>query len=221
MCVSEQCGIDGGNYVTDDLNKLLLREIDHRAKNSFQLAMTLLRLQAARSESIETKRALTAAGARLGAICHSHARLHASCDLITVPVHLLLSDVCLSLLDGFDLVGGLRLRLDLEPIEAPAPLANAVGMIASEAVMNSLKYAFDGRDSGLIEVGFHHVSADRVVLTVSDDGAGPSADHRGLGLELMERLARQYRGGLQVSRSAAGGYRLAAELAVGRDRGES
>lgn len=88
----------------------------------------------------------------------------------------------------------------LKPDQA-IPLA----LIANEAMINALKYAFPDGRSGRIVVSFREISHKVLRMSISDDGIGMPDERRtgSLGLTLMELLAEQIDGGLTV-RSGTG-----------------
>jgi two-component sensor histidine kinase len=58
----------------------------------------------------------------------------------------------------------------------PGDAVESITLIANELVTNAAKYAFAGRESGKIELGFRQEGAGWR-LWVSDDGPGLPADH--------------------------------------------
>ena len=73
---------------------LLVREADHRIKNSLQLVTSLLRLQIGRSEDQAIKTALLSAVARVDAVADAHLALQVSSDLRTIEVNQMCEDLC-------------------------------------------------------------------------------------------------------------------------------
>jgi two-component sensor histidine kinase len=94
-----------------------------------------------------------------------------------------------------------RIDLQVEPIEVPVDKAVPLSLIASELVLNSLKHAFRGRREGTLTVRLAHENGT-CRLFVGDDGPGmqpPDPNHAGVGLQLIEGLARQIKGRREVS----------------------
>jgi two-component sensor histidine kinase len=74
--------------------------------------------------------------------------------------------------------------------------------VVNEIVTNSLKYAFDGRTKGVIQVAASK-TGNRVCITLGDDGIGlpPSVDpedSEGLGLVLIKALVEQIDGTVRI-----------------------
>ncbi len=74
--------------------RTLVREADHRIKNSLQLVASLLTLQRSRLKLPEAVAALDQAIARVFAIAESHRALHQSTDFRTVVLGRVLADIC-------------------------------------------------------------------------------------------------------------------------------
>ncbi len=81
--------------------------------------------------------------------------------------------------------------------------------IAQEAVRNAVKHAKASRVSVQIQGG-----ADRIVLTVTDDGCGPpeATKSRGMGLSIMAHRARSIGGTLTIVRAEGGGTVVRCEV---------
>src|SRR6185312_10131951 len=74
--------------------ELLLREADHRIKNSLQLVVSLLSMQRSRLPDNETAAAIDDAIGRVRAVAEAHRALHQSRDLRTVSFDQMLRDLC-------------------------------------------------------------------------------------------------------------------------------
>ena len=101
------------------------------------------------------------------------------------------------------------LEVDVEPgARLPADKVSAFGLIATELMMNALKHASpDGRQCR-VAVSFRELGG-LLRLTVADDGVGlppevgqPKAS--GLGTKLINSLAVQLRGSVEVNRTPPG-----------------
>ena len=106
---------------------------------------------------------------------------------------------------------GIRLSLQIEPLEVPMETATRVGLVLSELLTNAFQHAFDRIDTGLIEVRMSQLSAGGLRLIVSDDGVGiPSdmdwPDPRTLGGRIVSGLIEGLEGTLHLGRGAAGSF---------------
>jgi two-component sensor histidine kinase len=83
----------------------------------------------------------------------------------------------------------------------------SLGLIVTELVINALKHAFPGQRPGRIAVTYRS-DGGKWSLLVSDDGIGmPTAEHEGrpgLGTGIVEALARQLGGDIEVHDGSPG-----------------
>jgi two-component sensor histidine kinase len=174
----------------DDLS-LALREIDHRTKNNFQLAVGLLEIQGRNAGDPALRSALNRAASRLQAIGSAYRNLAiSSADLTAIRLHDYLEDMCDRLREGL-LSPAIVLKLAIDPVTVPHDMAIRIGLIVNELVTNAAKHAFpDG--IGVISITLED-GGNFMTLTVDDDGKGfdPAQVASGLGTRLIAMLVRQ------------------------------
>ena len=106
---------------------------------------------------------------------------------------------------------GVRLSLQIEPLEVPIEIATRVGLVLSELMTNAFQHAFDRIDTGLVEVRMSRLSAGGLRLIVSDDGVGiPKEklwpDPSTVGGRIVSGLIEGLEGTLHLGRGAAGSF---------------
>ncbi|MEL6617578.1 MAG: PAS domain-containing protein [Pseudomonadota bacterium] len=106
---------------------------------------------------------------------------------------------------------GIRLSLQIEPLEVPIETATRVGLVLSELLTNAFQHAFDRIDMGLVEVRMSQLSAGGLRLIVSDDGIGipPNMkwpDTSNVGGRIVSGLIEGLEGTLHLGRGAAGSF---------------
>jgi PAS domain S-box-containing protein len=187
---------------------LLIREIDHRVKNSLAMVSTLLRLQAGAAPNGEVSRELKKAAERIITIAGVHDRLYRDRNVGQIEFHTYLGSLC----------EDLRRSLATEDVdfhcvsdhaELSADTATALGLCVSELVGNSIRHAFPGRKG---TVGIHFSAGSNgspSTLSVSDDGVGlPEGfgDGRqgGLGMKLIHGQVAKVGGRLDIERLQRG-----------------
>ncbi len=204
---------------------LLMREVNHRIKNSLQVVSSLLSLQGQAVGDSRLRAHLDEAGRRVQAISDIHRLLYRIDDVRFIPFHDYLSALCRdlersALSDG----GAWRLELAVEPVDVPTDQAVPLGLIANELVMNAIKHAYpNGAPNGdgqPIAVGLTRDEAGTIQLTVSDSGVGLPFEFdwrrsRSLGMRLIHALSSQLGATLAVD-PADPGTRFAVRMPLAR-----
>jgi two-component sensor histidine kinase len=188
-----------------DEKVLLMREMNHRIKNNLGLVAAMLSLQGRRFADQGVRDELNNAVARIHNLAMVHDRLQlfsASTTTIDAGPHFRdLSTLWQSLLPmGVELTTACSGAIGGDDLEA-------LTLVTNELVTNAAKYAFSGRPSGKIEVGYRQEGAGWQ-LWVKDDGTGlPSENKQGrgnsFGTQLVTILAERVHA--QVSVKSEGG----------------
>ena len=181
-------------------NDVLLREVDHRAKNSLAIASSLLFAQAYRQADPEVRALFLDTQERLGAMAHAHNLLSKSRDPRRIGLAPYLRDLCASLMTATGKDAGIRIEVQAdEDIHILADQAIALGLVVNELVTNAVKHAFPSNPAGHIAVAARRSHADRVTVRVCDDGVGMSAGREGaLGYGIVRALVSQIDGEIDV-----------------------
>jgi two-component sensor histidine kinase len=187
--------------------ELLLKEVNHRVKNSLQLVASLLGLQRARIKDPEARRQFDEAGRRINTVAKIHQRLYRDENVDRVAFDKFLHELC----DELNSIGGSDHKATIVceasschlPTEDVIPLA----LIVNELVTNALKYSYP-EGSGVIRVDCR-AQDHGLELSVSDAGARlpddfDPAKSQGLGMKMITALTKQLRASFDVSQSAAG-----------------
>jgi two-component sensor histidine kinase len=187
--------------------ELLMREADHRIKNSLQLVVSLLHLQAHRLDNADAKAALRGAMARIGAIADAHVAFQESQSFDTIAVDRMLGELCqrLGALDP-----AITMRFDpAETIALVSDQAIPLGLMVSELVTNALRHAFPQGAGGLIRVAARRVPG-AILVEVADDGRGlPDATRRrGLGTTIIDALRAKTGAAVAIDSAPGAGTRV-------------
>lgn len=180
--------------------EILLKEVHHRVKNNLQVISSILNLQNERVTDERVKAILNDTRSRVKSIALVHERLYQSSDLVNIDfdeyVKVLVSDLFQSY--GVD-PERIKLTIEAEPASFDVDRMVNCGLIVSELVSNSLKYAFPENRTGEIKIQLK-VSQDNIVhLLVADNGIGANIEalsekSKSLGLVLVRGLARELGG---------------------------
>lgn len=178
---------------------VMLKEIHHRVKNNLQIISSLLNLQ---SENIEDPKVLALFDEcrhRINSMALIHARMYQSNTLVSIDIREYINELIRSLLDVYDLKKKIKLRTEIESHTFSIDTLVPLGLILSEIVTNAMKYAFVGREEGVIFVSLRKTSGFHYELVVSDNGVGlphnlDTVNPKTLGLQLIRILADQVDG---------------------------
>lgn len=174
------------------------RESHHRVKNTLQMSIALLSMQARTSLVPEVKATLKVASDRLAALSAVHELLYSEPeDSQTIKVQPLLNLLAMSLKDGFSGDAGTRieLRMSAEDLVLTADQAIPLALIANEAISNCYKHGFPDSATGFVTVSLI-AEEGGLVLRVADNGKGmsPTGRRDALGLTLMGTFTDQLKG---------------------------
>ncbi len=166
-----------------------LLELQHRARNDFQLIMSLLMLQKRQQRDPDARRGLVHVMDRIAAIGMAHDQLTDDGAHGSVELSDYLRALCGSLGQRRE---GIAVSAELTPAAMPHERAVPLGLIVNELVTNALKHAFPDGRTGTVTVSFHADADGEATLGVRDDGVGMGPPRPGsLGTELVRRLVAQ------------------------------
>lgn len=153
--------------------EVLLKEIHHRVKNNLQVISSLLGLQSLSIKDEAAKNAIQEGRSRVHSMSLIHQNLYNKDNLSGIVMAPYIKKLCNDLVNTYQ-VGDVNITVyeDVQSdlmldVETVVPL----GLIINELVTNSMKYAFDNRDNGLISVTLKE-DGKQLSLSVSDNGSG-------------------------------------------------
>jgi len=182
----------------------LIYEVNHRTKNTLQIASNLLTMQARASSLAQVREALLDNAARLHVLARVHELLYANASSTqSVSMLQLLESLGSALEQSFGRTHPhVALDIECDQMELPAQSAVALALFANEAMTNAYKHAFSNQAPGLITVAFHRTRENALSLRIEDTGSGFASpnDAEGTGLTLIRTFAAQLGGTLYVGR---------------------
>lgn len=193
--------------------KTLFAELQHRVANNLAFIVSLLSLKK-RLIAAEPAKAATVideAIARIDVIGRIHRRLYQS-ETVDLDIGDHLRGLCADLVEATG-ASNVTCTVCADPVRLDVGRLTTLSLLVTELLTNSLKYAFQGRADGRLDVELKHGDDGQLLLTVRDDGPGmpadPPADRRTLGLAIVEGLAKQLGGALTLPGPGASATRLA------------
>jgi two-component system, sensor histidine kinase PdtaS len=148
--------------------EVLLREMQHRVKNNFQLGLSSISLQKRRHQGKEVHRALDHVASRINAISLAHDQLRPRHEGQTIGLSAYIGALRSAIRQKVEEV---EIDVECDELQLSIDRALPVGLILNEAAMNSIKHAF-GSNGGRINVRLvGGVGYGEARLTVSDKDA--------------------------------------------------
>lgn len=187
--------------------ELLLKEVNHRVKNSLQLVSSLLGLQRAQIKDPEARRQFDEAGRRINTVAKIHQRLYQDEDVDCVAFDKFLKELCDELNDVASNGGEITISCDAVPSQLPTEHVIPLALIVNELVTNALKYSYP-HGNGVIRVRCEQRDTG-LVVSVADDGNKLDQDFdpaksSGLGMKMIQALAKQLRATFTLTQDATG-----------------
>jgi len=183
-----------------DRYQTLLKEITHRVKNSLQVVISMLHLQASASDDADLAEHLAEASSRVSAVGRAYERLAYDENVEKIALDAYLKDVCADAIRAsshcqLDYTADSSVRVD-------ADRAIPIALIANELITNAAKHASpEGSPPGRVLVRLSEMADARLLLSVSDNGPGLPADFdmaksKGLGMRVVTALTKQLGGNI-------------------------
>jgi PAS domain S-box-containing protein len=153
--------------------EILLRELHHRTKNNLQVISSLLDLHAINIEDKNILNIIKEVQHRIKSIALVHEKLYQAKDLSDVNFKDYITDFAHALLKSYEgIKEKISLKVDVDDIFLSLDTITPCGMIISELVSNSLKYAFPDGRKGKITIECHSTDDGEVKIRICDNGIG-------------------------------------------------
>lgn len=190
-----------------DRHQILLKEVNHRVKNSLQVVSAMLHLQASAASDPKTRESLSAASSRISTVGRAYERLAYNADYEKIDLAAYLREV---LKDLEAEISPCQIHFETSgETQLAADRSILVGLIVNELVSNAAKYAYPNMSGGEIWVEMAKMRGPAVLVSVRDEGVGmpagfdPSSSKR-LGSRLVIALSKQLGAELTQPPSASG-----------------
>jgi two-component sensor histidine kinase len=178
---------------------LLIKEVDHRIKNSLQIVSSLLHLQARTAGPAAEQ--FRRAAARVAAVAAVHRQIHKFDDVGTVELDRYLTDLCEELATA----SSNPLTIDADRLVISTDIAVPLALIMNELVTNAIQHSRAVETGGRVHLVLKNTT-ENFSIRISDPGNGPDDDAHttGLGTKIVEALARQIDATVTKGRLATG-----------------
>ena len=213
------------NEIQDSLHEkeILLQEIHHRVKNNMQIISSLLSIQTRYVDDEESINILKESQNRVKSLAMIHEKLYKSHNFNKIHLLDYIESLVWDLFYSYAIEKGrIKPILDIDDIELNIETSVPCGLIITELVSNSLKYAFPDHREGELEVSLKVID-NYYELTISDNGVGIPEDidffnTDSLGLQLVNSLTDQIDGEIYFDRSNGTKFTITFKELVYKDR---
>ena len=186
--------------------EVLLQEIHHRVKNNMQIISSLLNLQKQYVDEEEAIDVLMESQNRVKSMAMIHEKLYQSHDLTSINISDYVKSLVKDLFSSYSIPASqIKPIIEIDDVKLNIETAVPCGLIISELVSNSLKYAFPLEKKGEVSLSLKP-NGKRFELIISDNGIGFPEDidfknTESLGLQLVNSLVDQIDGEIKLDRS--------------------
>lgn len=181
--------------------EILLKEIHHRVKNNLQVINSLINIQ---SSYVEDEKALSIfeeCKNRIRTIALIHEKLYKSNDFKKINFNDYIVLLIQDLVKTYNVDKEIELKTDLQIEYFNLNTLVPLGLLLNEIVSNSLKYAFENIEKGVITITLLEKGYNQFEMVIGDNGKGyegePNKPNKAtLGLELIKILTDQLDGNI-------------------------
>lgn len=192
--------------------EVLLKEIHHRVKNNLQIISSLLELQENYvSEDATAVNVLKESQNRVLSMAMIHEMIYQSHDLNQINFSEYIISLTSYLSNSYG-KSNITTNINVEQIYLNIETSIPLGLLITEIISNSLKYAFPEAEKGNITVKLLPKVEEHEVI-ISDNGIGipPNIDFNNqstLGLRLVKSLINQLNGTIKLDRTNGTKYNI-------------
>jgi two-component sensor histidine kinase len=182
-------------------HQFLLKEMNHRVKNSLTIVGSVLHLQSNQANNDELTAYLQQAANRVTAVARAHDLLYQGSDIEWLDLGKYIESVCKDL-DASVAQCTIHCSVDMG-IEIATDRAISSALIVNELIANACKYAYPDR-SGDVWVAICRMGESGFSISVRDEGIGfgegfEPRKGKGLGMRLVSAFAQQLGGTVQIN----------------------
>ncbi|HPJ43897.1 MAG TPA: histidine kinase dimerization/phosphoacceptor domain -containing protein [Spirochaetota bacterium] len=185
--------------------ELILKEVHHRIKNNMSNIKGLLYLQAETLTDAAAIAALNDAQRRIESMMLLYDKLYRSDGFQELPVNEYLPVLVAEIISNFSNRDIVKIENMIDDFVIDTETLFALGIIINEIITNIMKYAFTGRESGVITIIASSIDS-RHTIVIGDNGSGMPEEidfssSSSFGLQLINTLVKQIKGTIRMERS--------------------
>lgn len=181
---------------------ILLAEIHHRVKNNLAIIASLFNLQISTVENDDARNILLESKNRVKSMALIHDRLYKSDNMSDVDFAKYTKELVDEIHFSYPSVSdSITVNTHISNIRLNVNTAIPCGLILNELLTNCYKYAFAGRQTGVIDIEFTSIG-NMLRLIVKDNGVGLKKNYKeseSLGMVVIQSLSEQLDGEYKFS----------------------
>jgi len=195
----------------------LLKEVQHRVKNTMMTMGSLLSLQATTLKVPEAVAAINDARSRFHSMELLYDQLYRTDGTAEASVREYLTSLIHTVIDLFPGGETVQVTTEIDEFKLGMRRLSTVGMIMNELVTNAMKYAFREREDGRFFVRVNR-QGETVRVVVQDNGPGLAEAFKeellsGFGLDMVQALTEQLGGQIRFENND--GLKVVLEFKLG------
>ncbi len=184
---------------------VLIQEIHHRVKNNLQSISSIVDMQIMSLDDDIQKNILTQTHSRIIAMSLVHEMLYSQNDLSYIKLKEYIDKLILTvnkMVNADNLA--VKFNLDIDNINLSVSNCISLGMLTSEAITNSIKYAFENTKNPEININVSHDKKTEILyFNIKDNGLGIeedviSGEKTSFGMRLIQIFAAQLKADIQL-----------------------
>jgi PAS domain S-box-containing protein len=184
--------------------ELLLKEVHHRIKNNMNTIKGLISLQISAEENTSTIASLNDTESRVQSMIMLYDRLYCSENYRELSIRGYLHALTEEIINSFSNRVIVDIKLEIDDFILNVQTLSPLGIIVNELLTNIMKYAFTGRDRGVITLNASKKD-NNVTVIIHDNGVGipetvSFSKSTGFGLNLAYMLTEQIGGNIRIER---------------------
>ncbi len=178
----------------------MVQEIHHRVKNNLQFVTAMLELQIDYDLKDEKQNSLLSTTRRINAMTLVHEMLYSKENLESIDVNIYLSEIISEvnkILNESNIP--IQFNVHIDSVSFNINNCVAIGMITSELLSNSIKYAFKSMVDPKVNIELKERNG-AIAYLYSDNGVGidDSKNKHGFGFKLIEIFCNQLKGKFKI-----------------------
>jgi len=184
--------------------EIILQEVHHRIKNNMMTVKGLLYIQAGTLTGSSVAAALYDAESRVGSMMVLYDKLYLSKSFQELSIKEYLPDLVNQIISNFPGKEKVIIENHIDDFILKAETLFTLGIMLNELLTNIMKYAFNGKDNGVITISAF-LNEKHVIISIADNGNGmPESisleNSTGFGMQLVGMLTKQIGGSIKIER---------------------